>query len=68
MKIKKLIPFALSCLLILETPVISQAAELSGAQMESNVQSESTQAVTKLSASLNQSTASLTAGSTLQLK
>lgn len=67
MKIKKLIPFALSCLLILETPFISQAAELSGAQ-EYNVQAESTQAVPKLSVSLNQNTASLTVGSTLQLK
>lgn len=68
MKMKKLIPFALSCLLILETPVISQAAEFSGAQAESNVISESTQTVTKLSVSLDQSVSNLTAGSSLQLK
>lgn len=95
MKIKKLITFALSCLLILETPFISQAAELSETEAptveassledtdtqkeiysqdgvtiepENSAQAESTQTTTKLTVSLNQSAASLTAGSTLQLK
>lgn len=84
MKIQKLITFALSCLLILETPLITQAAELSsipGQTIESGIQEETSvqgdnmpvqqetpiQDESILDITLNQYSASLSAGDTLQL-
>lgn len=79
MKIKKLITLALSCLLVLETPVVSQAAELSSvpSQTTSFRASEDTSAQAGAASTenlspifnvtLNQDKASLPVGATLQL-
>lgn len=75
MKIQKLITFTLSCLLILETPFISQAAELSpvssqtaAASMQAGDTSTTDEAALPFSVTLNQENASLDAGATLQLE
>lgn len=73
MKTQKLITFALSCLLALETPFVSQAAELSSVpnleaetviQEATSVQADSE---TTFRVILNEESAKLSVGSTLQL-
>ena len=71
MKSKRLIPFILSCLLIMETPFVSQAAEPSTAPNPAagiSVQEEvPDNSQTNFQITLNQNTASLNVGDTLQL-
>lgn len=73
MRTQKLITFALSCLLVLETPFVSQAAELSSVsspavetaiQEDTSVQADSE---TTFRVILNEESVRLSAGSTLQL-
>lgn len=65
MKSKKFIPFLLGCLLMLETPFVSQAAQFSS--VSTPVAEESAQVETTLNLTLNHSTGSLYVGGTLQL-
>lgn len=71
MKSKRLIPFILGCLLIMETPFVSQAAEPStvpNPAADISVQAEvPDNSQTDFQITLNQNTASLNAGDTLQL-
>ena len=65
MKSKKFIPFLLGCLLMLETPFVSQAAQFSS--VSTPAAEESAQVETTLNLTLNHSTGSLYVGGALQL-
>lgn len=65
MKTKTFIPFFLSCLLVFETPFVSQAAEFSSVSQP--VAEQAAEVETTLKLTLNHTTGSLYAGETLQL-
>lgn len=68
MKCKKLIPFLLSCLMLTQSPVISQAASFSSVSTFSEDKpDQDADAETKLNVNLNHSTYSLNAQSSLPL-